>query len=484
MPPVLIPVALTAAAGAAGVALGVTTVTAVALSVGVTAVAAGVGYLTAPQANETAATDTSSATSITTAPVNAQRDIAVRQAVPPRRYVYGSCRIGGVIFFQDNNNPYLYIGVAISDGVIEAVDSVWFADNLIELDSSGAAAVGSIYYGALNVEVTDGDSDEAASTTLLTAFSTLDSTFRQRGVARAVCKLYYGDDAAEHSALWGDSVSPSFSVRGVRMYDPRDIYSVETDEGTWSYSANPALAVAHALTHAWGVALDSTDIDWDSFGDCADLCDATITYNAASVATYEIAGVFQAGSELASQITDMLASFGGVLIDVSGKIGCRMDESRSSVWTITDDDIIEFGEFAHAGAYENTYNAIKARFFDADSDGAEDTTPVYEMTYEQALEGLRETAIDLRFAAKTHSAQILAYKELMRSRAGKRLSLTLSDAGMYLQALDRVTISSTDASFINGDYEVLQVDLAQFGVIVQMREYPTDAYASPSTYLV
>jgi len=106
------------------------------------------------------------------------------------------------------------------------------------------------------------------------------------------------------------------------------------------------------------------------------------------------------------------------------------------------------------------------------------------MTYEQATEGLRETSLDLRYAAKTHSAQILAYRELIRSRAGKRTTLTLSDAAIYLQPLDRVTLSSSDASFLSGSYEVMQVDMAQFGVIVQLREYASDAYADPSTYLV
>lgn len=486
MPPVIIPVAAAAAIGAVGVAIGTTTIAAAALTVGVTAVTAGVGYLMAPKSQEAVTADLASETvARRVAPANAQRDITIRQSVPPRRYVYGACRIGGVVVFQDNANPYLYIVTVLSDGVIESVDGVTFGDVSVPLESDGSAQLGTIYYTFYNLDWTDGDSDEVVSPLLpLNTFDVVTSTFRQRGVARAVSRLNWGVDAAAHSALWGDSVSPQFDVRGVKVHDPRDLYSVETDEGTWSYSANPALCVAHALTHAWGVALSTNDIDWDSFGDAADKCDATITYNSQSVALFEMAGVVQAGVELSSQLTDMLAGFGGVLINVNGKIGVRLDEERSSVWTVTDDDIIEFGEFTHASDAADTYNAIKARFFDADNNGIEATTPVYDLPYSIAEDGLRETAIDLRFCAKTHSAQILAYRELFRSRAGKRLRLTLSDAALYLQALDRITIQSDAAPFVDGDYEVVQVDLSQFGATVQLREYPTDAYANPSTYLV
>lgn len=484
MPPVLIPVALAAGAATAGVALGVTTVASAVISVGVTAVAAGIGYLNQPKDAETSALDAGAGVTVNPSTVNQQRDITVRQAVPPRRYVYGACQVGGVVFFQENANPYLYIGVAISDGVIEGIDAVRFGVNDVPFDGSGAASPGTIYYTYFDIETALGEPTQAASTILTGAFDYLTSDFRQRGVARAVCRLKWGDDSEEHSALWGDSVSPTFSVRGVKVYDPRDVAQDPDDESTWAYSASPPLAIAHALTHAWGVALNQTAIDWDSFADCADICDATITYNGDSVPLFEIAGIFQAGSDMAGQLTEMLASCGGILIDVDGKVGLRLDGARSSVWTVTDDDILEFGEYVHEGPYDSLNNAIKARFFDAADDGAEATTPVYEITAAQAVEGVRETSLDLRFTAASHSAQILAYRELYRSRAGKRLTLTLSDAALELQALDRITIASTDAAFINGDYEVVQIDLAQFGATVQLREYPADAFADPATYLV
>lgn len=486
MAPVLIPVAVAAAGAGVGVALGVTTVAAAAVSVGVAAVAAGVGYLTAPKPSAPVAVSTGALIPPreVAAPANEQRDIAVRQAAPARRFVYGKVRAGGVVFFQDNVNPYMLVGTAISDGVIEAIDKVFFGATEIPLDSSGAAAVGSIYYGNFTLERRLGLSTQAADTLLLGAFPSLTSNFRQRGVACAGSRLHWGADSASHSALWSGSTTPVFQVRGVHVYDPRDGAQSAGTPSTWTYSTSPPLAVAHALISAWGVALSADDIDWTSFGACATACATTLTYNSETVATFELGGVFQAGHDLASQVTDMLASFGGTLIDVDGKIGCAMDGARSSVWTITDADVIEIGEFVHAGDFGQTFNAIKAKFFDSNSDGAEVTTPVYQISAAVASEGLRETSLDLRFTARSHSAQILAFRELHRSRAGKRLSLTLSDAALYLQELDRVTIAFVDAPFMNGDYEVEQVDLAPYGAIVQLREYASAAYADPATYLV
>lgn len=487
MPPVLIPVGIALASSAVAVGAGVTTIAAAAITVGTTALAAGVGYIMSPKPDKLTPIDSSTTGDIDVggAPFNAQRDVLVRQAVAPRRYVYGLCRLGGVVFFQDNDNPYLYVGVALSDGVMDAVLATYFADELIPVDGGGNAASGSRHSGFYTQEVTLGLTTQTSSPMLAAAFpAQAGAEFRQRGVARVVCRLHWGDDASVHNALWGDTVSPTFLARGVRVYDSANPLHSPTDETTWDYSASPPLCLGHALTHAWGVALAHTDIDWPSFQVARTVCAAQMTYNSQTVTTFEMAGVFQAGHSLASQITDMLASFGGALIDVDGKLGLVVDGARTAVWTITDDDIVEFGEFVHAGDYADTFNAVKAHYFDALSDGKEATTPVYEIAAAVTADGLRETSIDLSFVPATHSAQILAYRELQRSRAGKRLSLTLSDAALFLAVLDRVAVTSTDASFVNGDYEVVQVELAQFGAVVHLREYPTAAYADPSTYLV
>lgn len=475
---VVIATAITAALGGAGAVLGVTTWAAVAFSVATTAVLGGVSYLM-QQNNKVTGTALATQDPVAS-PINGSRSIPVAQPIPPRRYVYGQCKVGGALAYFENDNPYLYIMTLLSDGVIEAVDNVYFGETLVPVDGSGDAVDGTLYFDRLKVEYGLGETTQTASTILTAAFpDTLTSDFRQRGVARAVARLHWGADATEHNSVWGDGIQPSYAVRGVKVYDPRDVAQDINDETTWEYSDNPALCVAHALTHAWGVALSWDDIDLDALETAADVCDETLTYNGDVLPIFTLAGIFQADTDLGAQISDMLTSFRGRITFQNGKYAIVADEARDSVWTITDDDILEFGEFKHAAAIDEVYGAISAGFYDAAQGGLRETTTVYE---EEA--GQRETNIMLAFTARSHSAQIIAYRELLQMRDGRGVVLRLIDAACYLAAGERVTIASTAAPFMNGEYEVLQVDPETPGVRVSLRGYVEDAYVDPTEYLV
>lgn len=475
---VVIATAVTAALGSAGVVAGVTTWAAVAFSVATTAVLGGVSYLM--QQNNKPGVPGAPTQDPVASPINGSRSIPVAQPIPPRRYAYGQCKLGGTLAYFENKNPYLYIMTLLSDGPIEAIDAVYFGETSVPFDFNGDAVEGTLYFDRLRVEFYTGTSTQVASPILLDAFpDTITSDFRQRGVARAVARLHWGADAAEHNAVWGDGIQPTYALRGVKVYDPRDGAQDVDDETTWTYSENPALCVAHALTHAWGVDLSWDDIDLDALGTAADVCDTVLTYNGESVKLFSLAGVFQADTDLGAQISDMLASFRGRITFQNGKYAIVADEARDSVWTITDDDILEFGEFKHGAAIDEIYGAISAGFYDVAQGGLRETTEVYE-----AEAGQRETNIMLAFTARSHSAQIIAYRELAQMRDGRAVVLRLIDAACYLAAGERVTIMSLAAPFMNGEYEVMQVDPESPGVRVSLRAYVEDAYTDPSEYLV
>lgn len=420
---------------------------------------------------------------------NSFREVVVRQALPPRRYVYGACRVGGAVFFEDNSNPYLYVGAALSDGVIQAVDAVWFGNQQISLaaespSGQAEAASGTKYYSRYKLSYRLGTTTQTADA-LLTAdvASLLPSNFWQRGVACCVSRLHWGSNAEQYSVLWGNEINPSYDIRGVRVYDPRDGAQDPNDETTWVYSDNPALCVLHALTHAWGIELDIDDIDLTTVGDAADVCDATTTYDAVSVPYFTAAGVFQSDSNMAGQIANMLAAFGGAITFSDGVYKLYADAARASVWTITDDDIIELGEYTHSADPENVFNVISASYFDKSDSGQTTMTAVYEDAA-AATEGVRETTIRLPFTPAVHSAQILAYRALARMRNGRALTIAVSDAGLWLEAFDVVVISSTSYPAYNGTWDVVQVDMKDVGVELTLKEYVSAAYDDPTTYLV
>lgn len=479
MPPVIFAILGTAVAAGIGVAVGVTTLTAAIISVATAAAAAGLNFALS-EAPETGALTPQSA-SKSAAPANGERSVLFRQATPPRRFVYGNCRTGGCLFFEENDNPSLYVGTLISDQAIGAIDAVHFGDTAIAVDGSGNAVTGTIYTGYFSLEKGLGGTSQATSALLATAFPAVATPeFRQYDVARAVCRLKWGADASAHSTLWGGSIEPVYNVRGVKVYDPRNVAHDVNDRATWAYSDNPALCVAHAITNVWHTAIDPDYIDWDSVASAADVCDVTLTYGGATVKTFTLAGVVQADAEIAGQIAGMLAAMGGSITFDDGVYSIHADAARASVWTATDNDILEIGEIQHDIETANLYGAVSAEFFDANDAGRSNVTPTYTIDAAQ-----RKTSANFTFCAASHSAQILAYRQLVKSRQGGEFTIVLSDAALWLTPfVDLITISSAALPIIDGDYEVQQVDLQQHGCAVKVRRYASGAYAAPAGYLV
>lgn len=418
---------------------------------------------------------------------NSYRNVAVRQSLPPRQFVYGSCRIGGAVFYQDNDNPHLYIGCALSDGPIDSIIDVYYgAERIIMATHSGNAAVavdGTIYTDNFSLSYKLGTSDQEADTLIADA-PAVPADFWRRGVACAVVKMHWGADAATHSVLWGQSVSPSFFGRFKTVYDPRDVAQDIDDPTTWVYSDNPALCVANALTTAWGVALDPDYIDWDSVGDAADVCDEVITYQENSVATFTLSGVFKSDTDMAGQIQRMLDTFRGVITFSDGLYKIVADAPRTSVWTVTDDDILEVQEYVHSASITQAFGSIKASFYDSGDAGRQSQTEPYDDAIAIAAGETRETAIDLPFCPTSHAAQILAYRKLKELRSGRRLTLRVSDAAIALDAFEVITVASASAPMFDGEYQVDLIDMAETGYILQLREYVPTMYGDPEGYLV
>lgn len=417
-----------------------------------------------------------------------ERTIPVQQALPPRRFVYGAGRISGPLFYYDNSNPYLYTGVVICDGPIGSITGLYIGGTQISLaaespSGQAAAANGTQYYERLNYSYRLG-TDSQAIDPLLSGLAGLTSDFRQRGVATFVTRAHWGLSSIENSSLWGNSIEPSVTGTFRTVYDPRNGSHALATESTWTYSDNPALCVAHALTNAWGVALATTAIDWTSVAAAANACDVTTTYNAVSVKLFTISGVFESGGDLASQIQSMLDSFRGHITYSDGLYKIVADTARTSVWTITDDDILEVGEYIAAADSGAMYNTIKGLYTDVSDASRSTEAPVYEDSAAVTADGRRETALNVPWCAAKHSAQILAYRKLYELRNGRRAALRVTDAALFLDAFELVTIACTAFPFLNGTWQIDMSELADEGVVLNLREYVSQLYTNPTTYLI
>lgn len=479
MPPVLFAVGAAVLSAGVGVAIGAVTIGSAIAAVATTAITAGVSYLLTPSIPRAAADGEAPAP----AQANHFRQVVTRQAVPHRKLVYGRVRRAGDLFFEDNVNPHLYRGILLSDGPIEGVEQIYFGDTVVPLDGSGNASAGTIHNGSLSAEFSTGTAGQTASTMLLGAFpDTLTSDFRQLGVARAVLKYHWGDDSTEHNVLWGNSIDPTFLMKGRLCYDPREVGHDIDDNSTWDYTTNPALCIADALTHMGWNAISPDLIDWASVTSAANTCDETVAYGEAMVAQFTFAGIFVLGEDVPGQVQEMLSAMNGAFYFDNGVYKLRADTLRTSVWTIEDADIIGISEFAVEGDVDTTPTAIRARFFDSDSAGEDSMTPVYQSALVSS-EGYREKTLSLPFTAQSHSAQIIAYRHMAYAQDGRAVNLTLHDAAISLEPFDVITISSQEIPSLNGKYRVMQRDMVAEGVLVTLQGMPETAYVPPSDYL-
>lgn len=430
------------------------------------------------------------ATPISAAPANGRRSVPSQQSSPFRRNVYGSTRVGGALFLIENSNPHTIVGALLSDGHgsgIESVDAVYFGETQVAINpSTGAALAGTKYEGNFDMNWRPGLNSQQVDPLVFALFPELGFQFRQRGVATGVVRLNYGADANEHNDLWGGSIAPTYAVKGLKVYDPRDPAQSLSDRSTWVYSDNPALCTAHAMTNAWVASIDEDDMDFASVASAADYCDEEIIVDGISQKRFVLSGILEAGVPLGRQIEEMLSSFAGAVTYADGKYFIHADAPADPVWTIEDQDMTGSSgfEFRFASPQAKTPNAVKALHYDANDANTQVTTPLYVDEAAVAADGRRRTlSVQLPFTADGNSAQLLAIRAMLKARDGRQLRLPVSDAGLYLRPHDVVTVNSTKAPQLNGDYRVSRVDAVEVGSVLTMEGYSSAFYADDTSLI-
>lgn len=416
------------------------------------------------------------------------RDFSIKQALPARRKIYGDIVTGGFYFFHQVKNPYLYVGVLLSDGTIDNISHIIVEGKQYTLNSSSGALTGNSNYPSslFLIEKGLGTDTQTRSAVLGAAGLSVPSTFRQQGVARAVLRMHYGNSAEEHADLWGGGLDPVFRVKGCRVYDPRAVGHLLTNSSTWTYSTNVALCAYDFMRTAWAGAIGSDDIDTVSVIDAANVCDTPITISGEILAQYQLSGIASADRPIGETLADMLSACGGTLIYSDGKFKLYADHARTSVLTIGDDDVTGPFQFVNASSIEEAVNVSQATFYDTQQSGQPTSSPSVRMSDDVITADGRQknTTYDFPFTPFANLASRLAFMRMQRARAGKTIVLPVSDIGTFLDPMDVVTLNFEHASFLNGVYEVTGTALADIGCQLTLREYPADAYISVDDYIV
>lgn len=325
-------------------------------------------------------------------------------AIQYRTLVYGQAATSGPIVYKNvsgTNREYLWYVIALCDGEIDDLVSVYFDGDVIPeadiawspgaggADGSGtgdvstAKFVGDNSTKAVQIYYAFGHDDQVVMSKIDTAFSDWTSSHRLRGIAYLVCRLLYNEDTEE---VWqtGPPGNIKAVVKGTKVYDPRlDTTQVIDDttspltygvgahrtatESTWTWSDNPALCVGHYLLSVMGVA--AANIDWPSFADAADDCDTlVVTLPDTSPETTEkrftCNGVITLGGSHKDNLDSLLSCFDGKLSYSSGVWKLRASVWEASSVTFTEDDLIDTIDVRGSAPKSERFNSIRGVFVD------------------------------------------------------------------------------------------------------------------------
>ena len=277
--------------------------------------------------------------------VNKQSNVA---ALP---VIYGRRKVGGVRVYigtGGSKNKYLYICLALCEGEIEAIESVYINDRLIQFDRDGSVFTSrndSFYKNKIKMQKflgTDTGKVQHATQTyssILAEQSEWTTSHKLKGVAYLALRVQHDSD--KHGGI------PDIKciVKGRKVYDPRD--------STTSYTNNPALCLRDYLTNTrYGKGLPASAIDDTTgragFQTAADSCDD---------ASYTVTPFFGAGTTvhllecnarldtnktIFSNVKEMLQGMRGLMPYSEGKYGLIIDEGYTpdaNTFDLTPDNI-------------------------------------------------------------------------------------------------------------------------------------------------
>ena len=298
----------------------------------------------------------------------------IRQSTFPRYIVLGLARVGGVVWFYEAKDKNLYIATILSDDIIDQVSSFYVRN--VEVLTSKSGNIYTVTTPPFNTttgsyvsfEVKFGAIDQSRSELLAAAFpAAVTVNHRAAGVSYMVTKLLQPVEADFQKVFGGAVPEIAALVRGVRIWDGRDLTQNPGLSATWKFSANPALALLHYMTAKNGMGLNRAIFDGDTIIAVANFCDALIQTKTKGLRKrYELGAVISYEAEPADVIEDILNTFAGeIYITGSGLFGLTCDELDVPTITITQDKILEIDAKRLTGALFEA-SSIKSKFSSED----------------------------------------------------------------------------------------------------------------------
>lgn len=219
----------------------------------------------------------------------------IKDPIKQRELVVGKIRKGGTIVFIDTvqADSVLLLVVAIAGHEVEAIDEIYFFDDLI-VGQDGV--IQPKYRGKVEYEIHLGTDNQSASTLMLENSTKWTAEHRLRGIAYVALRVVFAP------TLFTQIPNVTCVVRGAKFYDPRDSQT--------RFTSNAALVIAGYLNHPiYGIpAAYGSDIDNALLITAANACDEDVAIKAGKVLHFD-------GNKDYIEIGDFLDQTGAITIE-------------------------------------------------------------------------------------------------------------------------------------------------------------------------
>ena len=458
-------IAIAKAVGGAALTIGVTTSATVATAIGVTvalttivAASMAASKLLAPKM------PSFSDSSMT------NRSQMVRSPISARSMVYGKCRVSGTIVYLSTTgtkNEFLHIVVTLAGHEIQAIDEIYFNDELVPLDPVFTNAATGFYAGVARINKHLGESYQTVDEDLEDDTSTLTDgkwteNHRLRGIAYLYVRLTW--DAEKFP-----SGIPNISavIRGKKVLDPRT--------GNTGYSANAALCLRDYLTDATlGMGMTSAEVDDTAFGVAANICEEQVQILPLSPVAYEnryeANGVIVTSASPDENIGKLLSAMGGLIAYTGGRIVPYASGYRIPTVTLDEKNFVGPINVVTRTSARDRVNSVKGVYVSETNNWQVTDFPTISsatyVTQDNSTVFFRDVV--LPFTTSPSCAQRLAVLELRRAREEITFSARFRLEAMQVRAGDTVMITNAKLGWSSKVFEVMEWNFASDGTPPQI----------------
>lgn len=388
------------------------------------------------------------------------RAVSAREAVAPRRMIYGRARVGGPIIYMASrttpggqSNNALDIIVVLAGHRVKSIGAVYLNG---ELAQTALGVVQPRFSGFLWVERHLGGEGPAFPGLASQSAGAWTSQHRLSGCAAVAITLIY--DAERYPS---GIPNIAVDVEGCdEIFDPRTSVT--------GYSTNPALCLAHYMAHptyGLGATIGAADgIATAELIAAANVCDEVVTrVGGGTEPRYACDGIVDLSRDPRSNIMDLLTAMAGDACYQAGQWRIYAGAWRPSVVALTADDVTDGGlALSTRASRSQNFNCVRGTFVSPENDWAADDFPAYVSPVYVAEDGGEQVWADivLPYTISPSAAQRLAKIHLERQRRQLTVILSGKLSAWRAATMDTVTLDYARWGFAAKPFEVRDVRVA------------------------